>query len=206
VRPRGDSLIRLEAILDAAQAEFAERGLEAASMRTIAKKAGITAGTIYYHCGSKRELVFDVYERAVAKIVQVMEQSIVEETTTERTLDRFMELLFAFFVENPAVPIFFLRCSFAELKDAKKMESLAPLQALLSRELEVRAERGQIARVDPETFFAAASGVVLHLVRRLHRDRRLSDERAVRSARDEATRFILGALRHGVSQATPSYP
>jgi AcrR family transcriptional regulator len=208
MRPRPSSIVRLDSILDAAEVEFAERGLEAASMRTIAKKAGITAGTIYYHCGGKLELVFEVYTRAIGRIVEEMEQSIAEEKTTERTVERFMERLFHFFVSSPSVPIFILRCSFEAMGDAKKHESLAPLRRVLVRELSSRFERGQIAKVDPETFFSAATGVVLHMVRRLHRDSLLDDEQAVRSAREEATRFIVGALRptQGVSQATPSYP
>ena len=196
------SAIRVDSILDAAEVELAEHGIEAASMRTIAKRAGVTAGTIYYHCGSKLELVYDVYERAIEKIVRVMEQTIAEEKTTERTVERFLERLFGFFATNPSVPVFFIRCAF----DGEKIAPHGSLRNVLTRELEARADRGQIARVDPETFFAAASGVVLHLVRRLHRDRLLQDERSVRLAREEATRFIVGALRHGVSQATPSYP
>jgi hypothetical protein len=138
----------------------------------------------------------------------MMEECIRAELSTERTVSRFMETLFGFFAGNPSVPIFLMRCSFGEVRNARRRESLAPLRAVLERELSSRAQQGLISGVDPQTFFAASTGVVLYLVRRLHRDELLSDRHAVRAAHEEAARFILGALRlpHGDSQATPSYP
>jgi AcrR family transcriptional regulator len=205
MRPRE---VQLDSILDAAELEFADHGIERASMRRIAKRIGVTVGTIYYHCDSKLELVFEVYERAIGRVARMMEECIQSEPTTEKTVSRFMETLFGSFAANPSVPIFLMRCSFGEVRNARRRQSLAPLRAVLERELSRRAEQGQISGVDPQTFFAAATGVVLYLVRRLHRDDLLSDEHAVRAAHEEAARFILGALRlpHGVSQATPSYP
>jgi AcrR family transcriptional regulator len=174
-------------------------------MRAIAKIAGVTVGTIYYHCGSKLHLVGEVHRRAIDRIGCAMQESIDEGHATPRTVERFMERLFDLFVRRPSIATFLSRVAMGEVKDAEaaRTESLAPLRRILARELAVRAERGQIAPTNPETFLSAASGVVLHLVRRLTRDRRLHDEQAVRQVREEATRFILGALQ-GVSQATPS--
>src|SRR5215218_5436008 len=47
---------RRRAILDAGMRVFAERGYERASMREIARSAGITTPVIYDHFSSKREL------------------------------------------------------------------------------------------------------------------------------------------------------
>jgi AcrR family transcriptional regulator len=44
-------------ILDAAQRLFSERGYENVSVRDIAEEAGVTHPLIYYHWGSKRELL-----------------------------------------------------------------------------------------------------------------------------------------------------
>lgn len=44
-------------ILDAAERLFAERGYENVSVRDIADEAGVTHPLIYYHWGSKRELL-----------------------------------------------------------------------------------------------------------------------------------------------------
>ena len=45
------------AVLDAAQAEFERVGFEAANLRTIAARAGVSAGTVLHHFKDKRELL-----------------------------------------------------------------------------------------------------------------------------------------------------
>lgn len=46
----------LELIHDAAKAEFMEKGFREASLRNIAKSAGVTTGALYGYYGSKEEL------------------------------------------------------------------------------------------------------------------------------------------------------
>src|SRR6185437_6939044 len=47
---------------------FAQNGFEATSMRDIAKRAGMLAGSMYYHFPSKNELIAAVYEAGVTQI------------------------------------------------------------------------------------------------------------------------------------------
>jgi AcrR family transcriptional regulator len=49
------------AIVDAALALFRERGFEAATMREIASRAGVSTGNAYYYFGSKEELIQEFY-------------------------------------------------------------------------------------------------------------------------------------------------
>ncbi len=49
-----------ERVLAAAQAEFAERGLQAASIEDIAARAGLTKGAVYYYFNDKEDLAADV--------------------------------------------------------------------------------------------------------------------------------------------------
>lgn len=58
---------RRQAVLDAAAARFSNQGYEGASMRDIAKDAGMLAGSMYYHFASKEELLFAVHEAGVAR-------------------------------------------------------------------------------------------------------------------------------------------
>jgi AcrR family transcriptional regulator len=51
------------AITEAALALFRERGYEAATMRAIAQRAGVSTGNAYYYFGSKEELVQEFYAR-----------------------------------------------------------------------------------------------------------------------------------------------
>lgn len=54
---------RRERILVVAERLFAERGYEHVSVRDVAAAAGVTHPLIYYHWGSKRELLAAVLER-----------------------------------------------------------------------------------------------------------------------------------------------
>jgi AcrR family transcriptional regulator len=52
-----------ELIMDTAEALFATHGFHAASMRDIAKAAGIHVGSISYHFESKEGLLLEIYRR-----------------------------------------------------------------------------------------------------------------------------------------------
>jgi AcrR family transcriptional regulator len=51
-------------ILEAALAQFAERGFEETTMRQIAERAGVAAGATYYYFASKDELVLEFYRES----------------------------------------------------------------------------------------------------------------------------------------------
>ena len=51
------------AITEAALALFRERGYEAATMRAIAQRAGVSTGSAYYYFSSKEELIQEFYAR-----------------------------------------------------------------------------------------------------------------------------------------------
>lgn len=62
VRSASKQLARA-AILDAAEACFAEDGLDKARVGTIAQRAGVAVGTIYNHFGGRADLVRAVLQR-----------------------------------------------------------------------------------------------------------------------------------------------
>ncbi len=59
-------------ILDAAEAVFAERGFAAASLREIARRAGLQQPGLYNHFASKRDLYAAVLDRALAPMATAM--------------------------------------------------------------------------------------------------------------------------------------
>jgi AcrR family transcriptional regulator len=67
---------RRQAVLDAAARLFSERGYEGASMRDIAKAAGMLAGSMYYHFASKEDLLIAVHEAGVARFEAAVEGAI----------------------------------------------------------------------------------------------------------------------------------
>lgn len=59
---------RLAPLLDAAAAQFALRGYEAASIRDIVRAVGMLPGSLYYHFANKDELLVAVYAEGVRRI------------------------------------------------------------------------------------------------------------------------------------------
>ncbi len=62
-------------LIDAAVAEFAEKGFENASMEAIAKRAGLTKGGLYHHFGSKDALLLAANELFMAPVRELMEEA-----------------------------------------------------------------------------------------------------------------------------------
>ncbi|HZP44208.1 MAG TPA: TetR/AcrR family transcriptional regulator [Candidatus Binataceae bacterium] len=76
--PRPDN--RRELLLDAAARLFSDEGFHAASMRDIAKAAGMLSGSIYYHFESKEELLLAIYEEGARRLAEAVENAIARET------------------------------------------------------------------------------------------------------------------------------
>jgi AcrR family transcriptional regulator len=61
---------RRQAILDVAEAMFAENGIAGTSVRSILAAAGANVAAVHYHFGSKENLVEEVFRRRAEKIAR----------------------------------------------------------------------------------------------------------------------------------------
>ncbi|WP_338691537.1 helix-turn-helix domain-containing protein [Bradyrhizobium sp. 26S5] len=59
-----------ELILDAARSVFVEEGLEGASLRAIATRAGYTPAALYFHFDSKEAIYAEVLRQSLASLGQ----------------------------------------------------------------------------------------------------------------------------------------
>ena len=59
-------------VLDAARAEFAEHGLEGATMRRIATRAGVTTGAVYPLFASKEAIYAELLEQSLATLAEAV--------------------------------------------------------------------------------------------------------------------------------------
>jgi AcrR family transcriptional regulator len=66
-----------ERILDAAEAVFAERGFDAASLGDVADRVGIRPQAIYNHFSGKRELYAAVLERLLDPFLELLDDAVV---------------------------------------------------------------------------------------------------------------------------------
>jgi AcrR family transcriptional regulator len=65
-------------ILEAALSLFRKRGFASATMRDIAKEAGVALGAAYYYFASKDAIVMAFYERAQEKLAPRLEQALAD--------------------------------------------------------------------------------------------------------------------------------
>jgi AcrR family transcriptional regulator len=92
---------RRELIVEAALAEFAERGYEAASIGRIATAAGITRSVLYDHFPSKHALFVDLLRSQQADLVEFMRVEIVSDAPLRERLRATCDAFFTFAEERP---------------------------------------------------------------------------------------------------------
>lgn len=68
-----------QAILDVAQALFAQYGYEGVSIRDLAEQCGLAKATIYYHFRDKQAIFLTVLERDVLMVHQQAAQAVADE-------------------------------------------------------------------------------------------------------------------------------
>ncbi|WP_405162109.1 TetR/AcrR family transcriptional regulator [Nocardia sp. NBC_01499] len=74
-RIRADAARNLQRILTAAAEMYAERGLEV-NLNQVAEHAGVGVGTVYRRYTNKRELIADVYEQDIRRLVEKAESAL----------------------------------------------------------------------------------------------------------------------------------
>src|SRR4051812_20118599 len=94
-------------ILHAALAVFGERGLAAARLDDIAKRAGLSKGTIYLYFPNKEELFREVVRDTVVTQLEAGERMIGETSTSvTAVLTEFMRTYWTFIRSAEFAPIF----------------------------------------------------------------------------------------------------
>src|SRR3569833_769515 len=90
-------------ILDAALQLFRRQGFDAATMRDIAREAGVATGAAYYYYDSKNAIVMDFYRRASAEMQPQIEAALQGVTGLERRLRELIEVKLTHFAPNRSV-------------------------------------------------------------------------------------------------------
>jgi AcrR family transcriptional regulator len=94
-----------EAILDAAEALFAQKGYEATSLQEIGDRAGVSRGTPNYFFGSKEQLYHAVLERVLAAerttVLEPQDHAGSEEELSEVSIAAAIGRFFDFLIARP---------------------------------------------------------------------------------------------------------
>jgi TetR/AcrR family transcriptional regulator, cholesterol catabolism regulator len=93
---------KLESILRAAAAIFAEKGYHQASIRDISRETRVSLSGLYYYFGSKEELLFLIQDHAFGTLLQDLERLLEGVDDPVRRIRLLIENHVRFFVGNMA--------------------------------------------------------------------------------------------------------
>jgi AcrR family transcriptional regulator len=156
---------RPKQILDAALAVFAERGLSSARLEDIAKRAGVSKGTIYLYFANKEELFRGVVRSTVIEFIERGEAAFKEHRDPMRALDLWMEGHWTW-IRSSAFPAMH-RLVNSELRDFPDLaafyatEVVGRAQRLVREILERGMETGVFRRMDADVASRMLSALFL---------------------------------------------
>jgi AcrR family transcriptional regulator len=93
---------KLDAILSAAAGVFADKGYHNASIRDVARAAGVSLSGLYYYFQSKEELLYLVQDHAFGCLIGRLKERLSEEADPERRVRILIENQLTYFVSNMA--------------------------------------------------------------------------------------------------------
>jgi AcrR family transcriptional regulator len=189
-------------ILTAALAVFGEHGLAASRLEDIAKRAGLSKGTIYLYFPNKEELFREVVRRTVVTQLEEGERMVSEKSTSATdTLTEFMRRYWTFIRSSQFAPIFRLIHAeihnFPDLASFYAEEVVSRGQRLIMGIISRGIESGEFRDVDPGVAARMLSApFVMHGLWCTHRECFTSvamktDEQVL----DEMMQFYLYAIR-----------
>jgi AcrR family transcriptional regulator len=154
---------RPEEILEAALAEFTERGFEAARMEDVAKRAGLSKAGVYLYFPSKEALLQALIEAKVTPIAQQVRA--LSEHGREDPLGalRVIAMAAAYKLRDPnilAVPRLVIGLSgrFPAIADHYRTHVAEVARGALERLIQGAMDKGQLRRTDPAAVSRAMIG------------------------------------------------
>jgi AcrR family transcriptional regulator len=141
-------------ILTAALGVFGERGLAGARLEDVAKRAGLSKGTIYLYFPNKEELFREVVRHNVVSAIEEREQLVnTASGTASEVLTQYLRSYWKFIRSEQFAPLF--RLIHAELQNFPDLarfyadEVVARSKRLLSAIITRGIESGEFRRTDP---------------------------------------------------------
>lgn len=135
-----------DAILDAAEHVFAEKGYAGATVKYIARRAGCYESLIYYHFGNKEKLFAQVLKNAYQKLIQAELQLELDFDSPEQALSQIVLFMWDYYQENPELIILLNTENLLKGKHLKQLNSmqefLSPTLDLLEKIVQKGREKG----------------------------------------------------------------
>jgi AcrR family transcriptional regulator len=190
-------------IIDAALAIFGERGLAAARLDDIAKRAGLSKGTIYLYFPNKEELFREVIRQTIIAQIERAERELAAATqrSASETLAQFVRGYWGFLRSNDFAALFRLihaeLSNFPDLARFYGREVIERVWRLVAGIVERGIRSGEFRDVDPTVAGRMLGPMLLmHALWCNHRDLfKATANKTDEQVLDEVLDFYLHALR-----------
>ncbi len=194
-------------ILEAAEAEFFEKGFGNAKTVSIAKRAGISHTMLHYYYSTKEELFQRIFKEKVQLISQMFNVVLEQNADFTETLRLLIETQFNFVAKNPQLPMFIFREILSNEENRQwavqtLYPHLLPFLSALEKMFNAELSKGTIS---PVTFQNLLMNVIslnisvfiaLPILKEaLHLDSNEKMEKFLVERRESNVQFILNALR-----------
>ncbi|MCB9644492.1 MAG: TetR/AcrR family transcriptional regulator [Myxococcales bacterium] len=134
------------ALLSSARELFVERGYDDTTMRHLAKKAGVAAGTVFAHFPDKASLLAAIFYDFIEETMEGAYATLDTKATSEEQMAHMVRCLFRRYAENPNLSrtlvkeSFFLSGEWGDRMTEQGLAFLRWMEGLLERE----RERGEL--------------------------------------------------------------
>lgn len=162
--PRPDKDEIRTRIRDAVVAEVAAHGIGATGMAAVARRARVSAGTIYLHYASKEDLLQQVYLDIKAQFHAALMQ-VTETPDTAQRLRAMWGHLFAFLQAQPQHFLFLELAGAAQVLTAEQAARTQAYQAEVAAVIQAAMEDGTLAPMPVDMAATLLIGPALHLAR-----------------------------------------
>jgi AcrR family transcriptional regulator len=206
---------RRQAMLQAAQSVFAEKGYARATLDEIAERAEFGKGTLYnYFEGGKEDILFAVFEAIYDDICGMIEEVFDADRSLRSSFQAFVKTFFEFSQEREDLFMILAKESHrlafsAESKRAQFFrEQRNRMVNTLTPAIERAMEGEEIQDLPPESvahlLLANANGMVVHRCL-VEQEEECGGPDVLQDA-DQAASFLTAMLFDGLTGATPSIP
>lgn len=193
-------------ILEAAEAEFLEKGFGNAKMMAIAKRANVAHSMLHYYFRSKENLFQKVFVGKAQTLLPFFENVFEQHLPFFDTLRLLLETQFNFLRQNPKLPLFLLteilsnRENRALLFDVISKKAISPMSKL-KRMLDEEVQKGTVRPIQFQDLMMnivainASTFVAMPILQDMVVQDNTTIENLLAERRESNIQFILAALK-----------
>ncbi len=140
-----------------------EHGVDGASVRRIARRAGVTEGALYRHFKNKDDLWREVYSRTVEQLIEAKSRLLEANRPARETLREWIRLSYDFYDRNPDAFTYVL---LMPSRIAANLGEIYTEQSRLFLVLVQRAQTGdEMREINPALAMSHFIGIMLNVPR-----------------------------------------